>query len=196
MADIVEKFVGGGTPSTEKEEFWNGNIPWTTTALMSKDKLYLYEGQKNITEKGLASSSSHIVPANNLLVATRVGVGKVAINKVDMAINQDITGLVFKAEINRLFMAYCLRSERCQRVFTQGKRGSTIKGITRNDLEAMSVALPEDIKEQQLIVDLLLEMEQRIFLEQKKRDCYQELFDAMLYKLMAGEISVKGIEIN
>ena len=58
-------------------------------------------GQKYITKKGLESSATHVIPENNLLVATRVGIGKVAINEIDIAISQDLTGV--KIYINQWF---------------------------------------------------------------------------------------------
>ena len=86
----IGDFLGGGTPSTKEPDFWNGNIDWTTSRRIN-DSIYISNGEKKITKSGLNHSSTNLVPRGNLLIATRVGVGKVAINTVDMAISQDLT---------------------------------------------------------------------------------------------------------
>ena len=91
LKDVSEDFIGGGTPSTSNPEYWNGNIAWMTSAHINGKIVKI--GQKYITEKGLENSATHVIPRNNLLVATRVGIGKVAINEIDIAISQDLTGV-------------------------------------------------------------------------------------------------------
>ena len=93
LGDVADKFLGGGTPSTQKKEYWDGDIEWTTSKrINNNDGIYLWNGEKKITQIGLENSSTHLIPKDNLIIGTRVGVGKVAINKVDMAISQDLTG--------------------------------------------------------------------------------------------------------
>jgi type I restriction enzyme S subunit len=55
--------------------------------------IHLSSGERGITQKGLEESSTHLIPKDNLLIGTRVGVGKVTINDLDMAISQDLTGM-------------------------------------------------------------------------------------------------------
>ena len=91
--DKIGRFVGGGTPSTKMSEYWNGKIHWTTSKRLG-DALYLKIGERTITEKGLNASSTTLVPKGNVLIGTRVGVGKAVVNKVDTAISQDLTGVI------------------------------------------------------------------------------------------------------
>src|SRR5215210_835943 len=79
LQNVATKVFGGGTPSTKKAEFWDGSIPWTTTAVIGEDDIYLNRFQRGITEEGLHNSSTHLAPENSVLVGTRVGVGKAVV---------------------------------------------------------------------------------------------------------------------
>jgi type I restriction enzyme S subunit len=153
LAEVVTAAFGGGTPSTKNPRYWDGGIPWTTSAYLNG--LYLERGAKNITKLGLDESSAKLVPKGNLLVGTRVGVGKVATNLIDVAISQDLTGLIIdheKADIE--YLAYALMSDGPQAVFRSQTRGTTIKGIPREDLLKISVPLPPS-DEQRRIAQVL-----------------------------------------
>jgi type I restriction enzyme S subunit len=165
LKEVGVEFFGGGTPSTKKSEYWGGNIPWTTSAYF--DGLYLTKGAKSITSKGLENSSSNLVPKGNLLIGTRVGVGKVAINLIDVAISQDLTAMIInKTKVFPEFLAYTLMTKRTQYFFSSGARGVTIKGIPRDDLIQIPIALPP-LPEQRAIAHVLSTL-QRAVEEQDK----------------------------
>lgn len=96
LKDLVLKFLNGGTPSTAKPQYWDGNIPWITGA--DAENFVTVSSRKSVTEKGVRESSTNIVPKDNILLVTRTGVGKVSIAGVDVAISQDLTGLILNAE--------------------------------------------------------------------------------------------------
>jgi type I restriction enzyme S subunit len=196
LGEVALDFLGGGTPSTNVREYWDGEIPWTTSSIIEEGKVcILKNGQRYITQLGYENSSTKIVPAFNLLVGTRVGVGKVAINEIDIAINQDLTGIIINREkINLFYLAYTLTSPRCQAFFNNYKRGATIKGIPRSDLETMLIPLPP-LSEQQEIAEILQTIDQKIEIEKRKKELYEELFKTMLNKIMSQEIDVEKIEV-
>ena len=137
---VAEKFIGGGTPSTSKEEYWNGETHWTTSKKING--IYLLDGEKKITKRGLEESSTHLIPKDNLVIGTRVGVGKVAINKVDIAISQDLTGAFIDKEKYALeFLAYQICTKEIQNIFKERARGTTIKGIPRDDLKKIPLIM-------------------------------------------------------
>ncbi len=141
LEDVAEKFIGGGTPSTSKEEYWNGEIHWTTSKKING--IYLLDGEKKITKRGLEESSAHLIPKDNLVIGTRVGVGKIAINKVDIAISQDLTGAFIDKEKYALeFLAYQICTKEIQNIFKGRARGTTIKGIPRDDLKKIPLKIP------------------------------------------------------
>jgi type I restriction enzyme, S subunit len=142
LGKVAKEMFGGGTPSTKNLSFWQGDIPWITSKSLG-DSIYLTEGEKTISEEAVRRSSTHIVPAGNLIFATRVGVGKVVVTKINVAVSQDITGIVVdQTEVDPAFLAYQLRTDSVQRFVEQSKRGATIQGITRNSLQQVDVIIP------------------------------------------------------
>jgi type I restriction enzyme S subunit len=130
LSTAVARIYGGGTPSTKAPELWAGNLPWITSKKLGSS-LYLESGEKLISEQALQR------------IATRVGVGKVGITKVDLAINQDLAALIVdKVRIDPEFLAYQLMSDGSQRDILVHKRGATIQGITRDSLKRILIVVP------------------------------------------------------
>ncbi len=88
--------IGGGTPSKSKKEYYSGHIPWATVRDMRVENLE--ETELSITKQAVSDSSTKIIPKNNVIIATRVGLGKVCILKNDTAINQDLKGVIPKTD--------------------------------------------------------------------------------------------------
>lgn len=143
LGSLIEKLLSGGTPNTKNREFYNeGNIPWLTTKLLGND--YINLGEKHITEEAVTSSATKVLIKGNILAGTRVGVGKFSVNEVDIAFSQDITGLMIdKTKVNVDFLVYQLNSFVFQHKLKPFLQGTTIKGITKDDLLNLKVFLPE-----------------------------------------------------
>lgn len=138
---VTLEYISGGTPSTKITTYWQGSIPWTRSANLTAN--YLKFGEKFISREAVAETATNVVPKNNVLVTTRVGVGKAAVNLIDIAISQDLTGLVL--DVNRIlpiYLVYYLHSPKVQRLFEQYSRGTTIQGIQRSDLSRIKIPLP------------------------------------------------------
>ena len=65
----IGEFIGGGTPSTANEDFWNGNINWFTPTEIKKD--YVDNSLRKISEQGLLKSSAKLLPLGTILLTTR-----------------------------------------------------------------------------------------------------------------------------
>ena len=143
-------FVGGGTPSRTKPEYFDGNIPWATVKDFKSFRLA--DTQEHITEKAVADSAANIVEPGTVLLVSRVGLGKVAIADTRIAINQDIKGLTPDNTISPDFLFWFLLSQ-ASRIERMGA-GATVKGVTLNDIKHISIPVPP-ILEQRRIVDLL-----------------------------------------
>lgn len=138
----IGTMVGGATPSTSVPEYWNGVIPWTTSKAIG-DSIVLAKGERQITELGLKESSTSLIPKGQLLIGTRVGVGKAAVTGTDIAISQDLTGLIVNTDrFDPVFVAFALREPSAQAEFVAYARGTTIKGIPREDLAAIELPAP------------------------------------------------------
>lgn len=160
LEQISNEIFSGGTPSTKDESYWDGNIPWTTTKII--DGVTTDSGEKTISELGLNNSSTKVVPKNNLIIGSRVGVGKATVNTLDLAINQDLTGVVLDHEsVSPTFIAYQLSSHKIQSYFKNVARGTTIKGVSRSDINNISLNIPP-LEEQKKIAAVLITVQNAI----------------------------------
>jgi type I restriction enzyme S subunit len=91
LGDVCQ-VIGGGTPSKDRPEFYGGDIPWATVRDMRQE--WITETEHQITDAALKNSASNVIPAGNVVIATRVGLGKVSMVAQGTAINQDLRGLV------------------------------------------------------------------------------------------------------
>lgn len=182
LGAIANGFLSGGTPSTKNEEFWCGSVPWITSKWLNS-RLYLESGEKCISEVAIEKSATTIIPRNSLIFATRVGVGKVAINSIDLAINQDLAGVLVDADRYDLrFLAYQLRSNRVQMEVLSHKRGATIQGITRDNLKQIEICLPP-LAEQRKIAHILSTVQRAIEMQERIIQTTTELKKAFMKKL-------------
>ena len=179
VESVSKKIVSGGTPSTTMLEYWNGNIPWTRSSVLLDP--YLKSGEKFITAEGLRNSSSVLIPKNNLLVSSRVSVGNISISAIDVAISQDVTGIIInKAYARSEFLYWYLKQHIKKLVLIS--QGTTIQGFTRKELAKLLVFLPS-LSEQQKIasilsgVDALIESTQEVIAktERLKKSLMQKL---------------------
>ncbi|RTH16244.1 restriction endonuclease [Thermus scotoductus] len=187
LGEVVKDSFSGGTPSTKKPEYWGGNIPWTTSAILNEDDIFLSRFQRTITELGLDRSASKTAPKGSLIVGTRVGVGKAAVAGFDIAISQDLTALVLKSNVEALFAAYLFKSAFLQEQIRERTRGTTIKGIPRRDLLSILIPLPP-LSEQREIARMLQAVDARIEAEEKKKAALEALFKTLLHHLMTAKI--------
>tara|TARA_B100000886_G_scaffold50126_1_gene30901 strand:- start:140 stop:1270 length:1131 start_codon:yes stop_codon:yes gene_type:complete len=151
LGDVCN-LVGGGTPSKNKPEYYNGEIPWATVRDMTCEELSFTEHK--ITELGLKNSSSKVIPKNNLVIASRVGLGKVCILNQETAINQDLRGVIPKkgTRIDNRFLFYWFKGI-ADYIISEGT-GLTVKGVKLPFLNSLSLPMPP-IKNQQRIVSEL-----------------------------------------
>lgn len=150
LGDVALTITGGGTPSRSQPEYWHGNIPWASVKDL-KDFKYLERTEDHITEEGLRNSSANLIPPGRLIVCTRMGLGKVAINSIPVAINQDLKALELPAEINPDFFLLVYKTRKFEGA------GMTVAGIRQDDLLALPVAFPPTY-EQSLIVNKVDEL--------------------------------------
>lgn len=143
---------GGGTPSKKIAEYWGGDIPWASVKDFKSS--VLKSTVDYITELGVNSSATSVIPAGTIIVPTRMALGKVAITAVDMAINQDLKALVINDEntLNKKYFFHFLESQASE-IEKQGK-GATVKGITLDILRSIEVPLPP-LTEQKRIAAIL-----------------------------------------
>ena len=158
LGDLCQ-FVGGGTPSKGNASFYTGDIPWATVRDMRSE--LLFETEFKITNDAIKSSSTNIIPKDNVVIATRVGLGKVCIVKQDTAINQDLRGIIpnNKNELSVDFLFSWLKSI-SQRIIDEGT-GATVQGVKLPFIKSLKINVPP-IQEQQRVVAILDEAFEQI----------------------------------
>jgi type I restriction enzyme, S subunit len=187
LGDIVEAFLNGGTPDTRNEEYWNGRIPWITGADFLNQKV----GQirKHITNTGVRNSATNVVPKGNLLVVTRTGVGKLAIAPFDIAISQDISGVIpNKQKAISEFLFWNLNYSE-QRLLSL-KQGTSINGILREDLSTFLISLPP-LPEQKKVAEILTAIDGAIEETDRIIKKTKELKKGLMQKLLTRGIGHK-----
>jgi len=195
LADVAVNAFGGGTPSTRVQEYWDGEIPWTTTAIMSEADTELNRFERSITRAGLQHSSSRIARQGTLLVGTRVGVGKAALASFDIAINQDLTAIELdKHTVCGEYVAFLFKARRIKAWFAGNKRGSTIKGVPRADLLQLLIPLPP-LPEQRAIARVLRTVQEAIEATERAIEAAKELKRSMMeYLFTYGPVPVDQAE--
>jgi len=142
LGDVLDQILGGGTPSKTVAEYWdNGNIPWATVKDMAEGKYTLYDTKDHITEAGVKNSATRIIPKGTVIISTRMGLGRCFINKVDMAINQDLKALIPKKDLVDTKFLLWLYASKAQTVDNLGT-GTTVKGIRIEQLKNVDICLP------------------------------------------------------
>lgn len=159
-------FTGGGTPSKANESFWQGSIPWVSSSDIEEESVHSFDINRYITEEALNDSATKLVPANSILLVSRVGVGKLAITKQTLCTSQDFTNFT-PTEGCLEFFAYFLKMR--SNLLLSFSQGMAIKGFTKDDISKLNINLPKP-PEQQRIADCLSSLDSLIAAHSQKLD--------------------------
>lgn len=165
----ISNMISGGTPSSKHPEYFGGNIPFVSTPCLGPNFIDASAAQNWLTELGVQMSSTHIVPANSLMVGNRVGVGKSSINTCEMCTNQDILSFVDidTDKYDLLFVKKVI--EQYGSIFESQKRGATIKGVPSDLVKASQIPqAPIDV--QRAFVDFVRQSDKSKFAVLKYAD--------------------------
>ena len=187
LGDVLEKIEGGGTPSKEKKEFWNGSIPWASVKDLTS--FNPKETQDYITDEGLKNSSSRLVKAGTLITPTRMALGFTVRFDVDVAINQDLKALYPIDDVSTEFIQYWFEAYRksIERLGT----GSTVAGIQIGELRALKIQVPEK-PEQKRIVGVLEVWDEYIEKLEQKIALKEQLKKGLMQQLLTGKRRLPG----
>ena len=140
LGDIC-KIIGGGTPSTKMEEYFEGDIAWLTPAdLTDYKKKYISKGRRNLTEAGLNNSSAKLLPKGSVLFSSRAPIGYVAISEKPLATNQGFRSLIPNDKLNSEYLYYFLKSAKNEA--EKLASGTTFKEISGKNLGKLKIPVP------------------------------------------------------
>ena len=153
--------VGGGTPSTKKEEYYGGNIPWITPKdLANFGERYIEHGNRNITLTGLENSSAKILPAGSILFSSRAPIGYIAIASNNVSTNQGFKSIIPNSDVDSLFLYYLLKFNK-DKIENMGS-GTTFKEVSASIMKSIEVFIPTEIVEQRKISAILGAIDDKI----------------------------------
>ena len=148
LGEMILNHIGGGTPDKSNEAYWNGDIPWMSVKDVHQDSMYADRTIDSITPAGLENSSSNLIEANRLIVVMRMAVGRAVINKLPVAINQDLRALFFRDNVTQ---EYILRIFKILKFETSGM---TVKGIKLWVLLNTPIPLPPLAEQKRIVAKL------------------------------------------
>ena len=180
IADIK----GGGTPSTNISEFWNGNIDWFTPTEVGKSK-YVRTSKRKITQVGFENCSATLFPVGTILLTTRAGIGDLAILTKEACTNQGFQSFIIGEDINNEFVYYRLKTLKSE--FASKASGSTFQEISPNNLKSIEISIPE-LNEQKAIAQILSDMDSEIEALETQLQKTQSLKQGMMQELLTGKI--------
>jgi type I restriction enzyme S subunit len=187
--------VSGGTPSRANTAFWSGGtIPWVKTTEV--DYCVITETEEHITPLGLESSAAKMLPAGTLLMAMYgqgVTRGKVAILGIEAACNQACAAIMPKDGTVLPRYLYHFLTWRYEAIRSHAHGGQQ-QNLNLEIVRELALTFPQSQNEQSDIVTILDAIDRKIELHRKKREVLEELFKALLHKLMTGEIRVDELD--
>ncbi len=191
--DDVCEAVGGGTPSTARPDFWNGDVVWVTpTDVTRNDCLALLDSEKKITEAGLNGSSAKLLPPNTILMTSRASIGFFALMDVPACTNQGFISVLPRFANSRMYLLENLMS-RIEEMLGLAT-GSTFKELSKSKFRAMPVLWPAESVLADFEARTWPLIEQVRLIKNQNRSLAQAR-DLLLPKLMSGQLDVSGIAL-
>ena len=185
LGELAE-IVGGGTPSTSVNSYWDGDIDWYAPAEIG-EQIYLESSQRKITEEGLNKSSAKILPIGTVLFTSRAGIGKTAILQKEGCTNQGFQSIVPNKEKLDSYFIFT-RSEELKRYGETVGAGSTFVEVSGKQMANMELMMPKTMAEQRQIGNYFQSIDNLITLHQCKCDKYSNIKKGMMSDLLTGKI--------
>lgn len=187
LKDIAD-FIGGGTPSRGKSEYWQGNIPWISSSDISLNTIHSLNISRFITERAINESATQICPKDTILVVSRVGVGKIGIAPTELCTSQDFTNIVLRKN-NVEYVARALQP--ILQSMVNMSQGTSIKGITTDEVKNLAILIPSS-EEQDKISEAILNAEQLIASLEKLITKKKAIKQGAMRELLTGKKRLPG----
>lgn len=187
LGDVLE-VKGGTTPSTTKNEYWDGEYYWTSPRDLSNLQTnVLLDTSKKITELGLKQISSGILPKGTLLLSSRAPIGYLAISEIPISINQGFIA-INGTKVSNLFMLYWLKQN--MEIIISNANGSTFLEISKTVFRNIPIAIPSN-EVLERFEEVVSGIYNQILNNETENQSLTNLRDTLLPKLMKGEIEIK-----
>ena len=151
--------IGGGTPKTTEESYWNGNIPWLSVKDFGTDRKYVYTTEKSITQQGLDNSSTKLLQKDDIIISARGTIGAMAMIVYPMAFNQSCFGIRGNDLVNKDYLFYLTKTK--IKELQKNSHGSVFETITRDTFSKLDCFIPP-LSEQNKIASVLKSLDDKI----------------------------------
>lgn len=179
LYDLVD-IIGGGTPKTTVEEYWNGDINWISVKDFNGDRKHIENTEKTITELGLNKSSTKLLNKKDIIISARGTVGALGVIKKPMAFNQSCYGLRAKRSIvNEDFLYYLIKNS--INMLKNNTHGSVFSTITKDTFKYIEVEIP-NLEEQEKIANILSSLDDKIELNNEMNKTLEEMAQSIFEK--------------
>jgi type I restriction enzyme S subunit len=186
----VAETQSGGTPNRSRSEYYNGTIPWLKTGELGSK--YVYDTEEKISELAIKETSAKLIPENSVIVAMYgATIGKLSINKKEMASNQACCAIIPKKELYYEFLYYTLEFRKND-LIKMGS-GAAQPNISQEIIRNYVIHVPE-FKEQQKIADILSTWDKAIELKEKLIEQKKEQKKGLMQRLLTGEVRLPGFK--
>ena len=183
--------MGGATPSTKDPKNYSGNIPWITPKDLSVfNGRFISQGERNITQKGLESCSTHILPKDSVLFSSRAPIGYMAIAANELCTNQGFKSVIPNSDTDYLFLYYLLQYNK-EKIESMGS-GTTFKEVSGSTMRNIEVSVP-DLVTQKKIAKILSSLDDKIELNNAINHNLQQQAQAFFESLF---VSFDGVSPN
>lgn len=190
LIDDVAEIYNGSTPSTINELNYGGDIVWITPKDLSDQKQkFVYKGERNISQVGYDSCSTHLLPSNTILMSSRAPIGLLAIAKTELCTNQGFKSFVPKSGNTAIYLYYYLQYH--IRQIEQLGTGTTFKEVSREDILKFPMLKPSD-NVLNLWEEMVSALNDRQLEIQKENESLTKQRDELLPLLMNGQVSVNS----
>ena len=186
IADVC-RTTGGGTPSTKRAEYWDGDITWVVpTDVTNNDCLVLLDSARRITEEGLRESSAKMVPAETILMTSRASVGFFAMMDREACTNQGFINVAPHDEGIRLYLLFDLINRVPE--IRSNAQGTTYPEISKGRFREMDVVIPKRALATEFSCTVSEVIDQVRCLK-RSTSALTQARDILLPRLMSGEVA-------
>lgn len=189
--------IGGGTPSKDQDEYWEGNIPWVSPKDMKIN--YIDDSQDKITDQAVRESSAKIVPKGSVLIVVR---GMILLHSVPVAltmkkltVNQDMKALVPTGEVNGEYLLFLLMGFRDFILDLVESSAHGTKCLRTEIFERMKLAIPSNEEQEEIVGKLKKKLDGIDSLFEKAYlsiDFLQERRTTLISAAVTGKIDVRN----
>lgn len=180
LGDIAD-IVGGGTPSTSNDDYWDGDIDWYAPAEIA-DQIYVSSSERKITQQGYENSSAKMLPVGTVLFTSRAGIGKTAILCKEGCTNQGFQSIVPHENMLDPYFIFS-RTDELKRYGEIKGAGSTFVEVSGKQMASMELMMPKTIEEQNAIGSYFQNLDHIITLHQRKCDELKKVKKFMLQNM-------------